>query len=325
MKRFFKILTQLLLVLLVGALIFFFWASSTTLDESGYAQLLKKEYSTPIDNDSVYSIMTYNIGYLSGMTNNKPVAKNKELFDGNLKKVLAEIKKVNPDIVAFQEIDYDASRSFNVDQEEEITKLGYAYTAKGVNWDKRYLPFPYWPPTMHFGKVISGQSIVSKYLLKDYERIVLERVSDAPFYREAFYLDRLLQVVKVVLEGREVIVMNVHLEAFDQPTRSKQLQKVVQLFEKYAKTNPTILLGDFNSDPNYKNSVIKKIFNMPAIGNAAFLESDYDLTFDTEKPFERLDYIFFTKNTIEYVDGKVLKSFGQISDHLPVEMRFRLK
>ena len=325
MKRFFKIFTQLLFILLVGMLFFFFWASSALLEESSYAQLSKKELSTSIDNDSVYSIMTYNIGYLSGMTNNKPVAKNKELFDGNLKKVLTEIKKVNPDIIAFQEIDYNASRSFNVDQEQEITKLGYPYTAKGINWDKRYLPFPYWPPRMHFGKVISGQSVVSKYLLKDYERIVLERVSDAPFYREAFYLDRLLQVVKVELEGKDIIVMNVHLEAFDQPTRRKQFQKVVQLFEKYAKTNPTILLGDFNSDPNYKNAVIKELFNRPHIGNAAFLETDYDLTFDTAKPFERLDYIFFTKNTIEYIEGKVLKSFGQISDHLPVEMRFRLK
>ncbi|SED06961.1 Metal-dependent hydrolase, endonuclease/exonuclease/phosphatase family [Tenacibaculum sp. MAR_2009_124] len=325
MKRFFKILIKLIILLFVAILAFFFWASSPTLDKSNYAQLSKNKYSVSIDNDSVYSIVTYNIGYLSGMTNNKAVDKSKELFDGNLEKVLTEIKKVNPDIIAFQEIDYDASRSYNVDQEEEILKLGYPYTAKGINWDEHYLPFPYWPPKMHFGKVISGQSIISKYPLKDYERIVLERVSDNPFYREAFYLDRLLQIVKVVIEGKEVVVMNVHLEAFDKTTRIKQLDKVVKLFKYYAEKNPTILLGDFNSDPTYKDAGIKKVFDLPNIGNAAYSESNYDLTFNSEKPFERLDYIFYTKNTIKYIKGEVLKSFGQASDHLPVEMEFSLK
>ncbi|CAM1373496.1 endonuclease/exonuclease/phosphatase family protein [Tenacibaculum xiamenense] len=325
MKQFFKVLIKLIIVLFVGVLAFFFWASSPTLDKSSYAQLSKNKYAVSIDNDSIYSIVTYNIGYLSGMTNNRAVSKPKELFDKNLEKVLTEIKKVNPDIIAFQEIDYDASRSYNIDQEEEILKLGYPYSAKGINWDENYLPFPYWPPNMHFGKVISGQSIISKYPLKDYERIVLERVSNNPFYREAFYLDRLLQIVKVVIEGKEIVVLNVHLEAFDKETRIKQLEKVVRIFKHYAETNPTILLGDFNSDPTYEDAAIKKIFDLPNIGNAAYSESSYDLTFDSEKPYERLDYIFYTKNTIRYEKGSVLKSFGQASDHLPVEMQFKLK
>lgn len=325
MKQFFKVLIKSFAVLFAILLVFFFWASSPTLDESSYAQLSKKTCPISIDNDSIYSIVTYNIGYLSGMTNNKAVIKPKKMFDNNLEKVLTEFKKVNPDIIAFQEIDYDASRSYNVNQEQEILNLGYPYSAKGVNWDERYLPFPYWPPSVHFGKVVSGQSIVSKYPLKDYERIILERVSDSPFYRKVFYLDRLLQVVKVVLEDQEVVIMNVHLEAFDKGTREKQLNKVIDLFKQYAKTNPTILLGDFNSDPNYEDAVIKKVFSIPNIGNAAYSKNNYELTFDSENPFERLDYIFYTKKSIEYIDGKVLKAFGSASDHLPLEMKFSLK
>ncbi|RBW57168.1 endonuclease/exonuclease/phosphatase [Tenacibaculum sp. E3R01] len=325
MKRFLSFLLKLVLLLTVIFIIFFYWASSSTKEKSSYAELLQNEYSTIKDNDSIYSIVTYNIGYLSGMTNNRAVAKSKELFDTNLKKVIKEIKNVNPDIIAFQEIDYNASRSYEVNQEEEIAKLGYNYVARGVNWDERYLPFPYWPPSMHFGKVVSGQSILSKYPLKEYKRVVLERVSDNPFYRDAFYLDRLLQITKVVIEDKEVVLMNVHLEAFDKKTRGNQLQKVIQLFKKYSKTNPTILLGDFNSDPKYKNALIKQVFKIPNIGNAAFLDTKYEMTFDTKDPFERLDYIFYTKNTIEYIKGKVLKEFGQSSDHLPVEMSFKLR
>ncbi|CAA0247316.1 endonuclease/exonuclease/phosphatase family protein [Tenacibaculum maritimum] len=325
MKRIFQFLGTTIFLLFIASLLFFVWASSPTLDESEYEKLINKKGDRLVGEDSVYSIVTYNIGYLSGMTNNLPVAKPKELFTENLARVLKETQKVDPDIIAFQEIDFDAARSYHVNQQDEIATLGYNHIAKAINWDETYVPFPYWPPSMHFGKVVSGQSILSKYPIKNHERVVLERVEDNPFYRDALYLERLAQVVTIQLEGKEVVVINVHLEAFDKVTRKKQLDTVIEIFKKYAATNPTILLGDFNSDPTYKEPVIQKVFEMLDIGNAAFSPGDYELTFDTKQPFERLDYIFYTKNTIAYVKGRVLKDFGEASDHLPVEMSFTLK
>ena len=325
MKNIIKPVVRLLVLVIIAFVIFFFWASSPTIDEKEYAELIENENPVAVINDSVYSIVTYNVGYLSGMTNNLPVAKPRKLFEDNQKKVEAELKKVNPDIVAFQEIDYKASRSYEVDQEKEFMKLGFNYAARGVNWDERYVPFPYWPPSMHFGKVISGQSIISKYKLKDYERIVLERVPDNPFYRDALYLERLAQVVKVVLEGKEVVIINIHLEAFDKPTRVRQFEYVLELFKQYKDNYPTILLGDFNSKARDKEAAVQKIFKMNGVGNAAFNTLNPSNTFDTKNPFERIDYIFYTENTIEYVNGKVLNDFEQASDHLPVEMQFKLK
>jgi endonuclease/exonuclease/phosphatase family metal-dependent hydrolase len=325
MKRFLKLLLSTIAVLILAFSVFFLWASSPTMDETDYAKLIEYDFETNIDNDSIYSIVTYNIGYLSGMTNNRAIAKPKELFDGNMKKVVAEVKKVNPDIVAFQEIDYNSARSYEVNQEEEIAKLGYNYAANGVNWDENYVPFPYWPPSMHFGKMISGQSILSKYPLKDYERIVLERVADNPFYRDALYLERLAQTTKVNLDGREVVLINVHLEAFDKPTRIKQFHYVLDLFKKYKDEYPTILLGDFNSEARNKEAIIQKMFALEDVGNAGFNAENPDNTFDTKDLFKRIDYIFYTKNSIEYVNGRVLNEFGQASDHLPVQMSFKLK
>lgn len=326
MKQILKHLLFILILLLTAFTLFFLWASSSTMNEAEYSKLITNNYKEEIDNDSIYSIVTYNIGYLSGMTNNRAIEKPKELFDENLKKVLVETKKVNPDIIAFQEIDYNASRSYKVNQEEEIAKLGYNYVAKGVNWDETYVPFPYWPPNMHFGKVVSGQSIVSKFPLKDYQRIVLERVPDNPFYRDALYLERLAQVVKVKIEDKEVVVINIHLEAFDVQTRKRQFRFVVdKLFKKYKDNYPTILLGDFNSRAREKSAVVKELFAMKEIGNAAFSKENPENTFDTKDLYERIDYIFYTKNTIEYIDGRVLNEFGQASDHMPIEMKFKLK
>lgn len=325
MRRFFKFIFRLFLLMIIAFVIFFFWASSSTLNEGEYAKIIKYDVENPPKNDSIFSIVTYNIGYLSGMTNNLPVEKPRSLFDENLKKVKTQIKKVNPDIIAFQEIDYDASRSFNRNQEQEITNLGYGYAARAINWDERYVPFPYWPFSMHFGKVVSGQSVVSKYPLKDHQRIVLQRVADAPFHRDAFYLERLAQVVKVTLNDKEVILINVHLEAFDKPTREKQFEEVLAIFNTYKDEYPTILMGDFNSRARDKNAIIQKMFAMDDVGNATFNIDAIENTFDTKSPFERIDYIFYTKNSIAYISGKVLNKFGQASDHLPVFMEFRLK
>lgn len=325
MKKFLKYLVRFLLLLIVAAAVFFFWASTSTLDEKEYEVLRTNQEINIQENDSVFSIVTYNIGYLSGMTNNLPVPKPKELFDTNLQKVLAETKKVNPDIIAFQEIDYNAARSYGVNQQNEIAKLGFKYVAQAVNWDKTYIPFPYWPPSMHFGKVVSGQSIISKYPLKEHQRIVLERVADTPFYRDAFYIERLAQVVKITLNGQDVILINIHLEAYDKQTRSNQFDEVVALFNTYKTEFPTILLGDFNSAARNKDAIIQKMFAMEDVGNAAFNKENLVNTFDTKNPFERIDYIFYTKNSIEYISGKVLTEFGQASDHLPLEMSFKLK
>tara|TARA_B100000809_G_scaffold221295_1_gene229490 strand:+ start:4442 stop:5419 length:978 start_codon:yes stop_codon:yes gene_type:complete len=325
MKRFLKFIFRFLLLLIVAFVIFFFWASSSTLDKSEYAKLIEVNNNKTLKNDSIFSIVTYNIGYLSGMTNNLAVESPKELFDDNLDKVISEIKKVNPDIMAFQEIDFDASRSYHVNQEEEISKLGFNYRAQTINWDKRYLPFPYWPISMHYGKVVSGQSIISKYPLKEQQRIVLQRVADAPFHRDAFYLERLAQVVKVVLNGKEVVLINVHLEAFEAATRAKQLEEVLEIFNKYKDRYPTILLGDFNSKARDENAVIQKIFAMKDVGSAASDMNNLGNTFNSKDPSKRIDYIFYTKNSIEYIAGKVLNQFGQVSDHLPIEMQFKLK
>ncbi len=324
MKKIIKLVLISLIAFTITSIIFFFWASSPNFSEEDYSKLITNNYDQQIDNDSIYSIVTYNIGYLSGMTNNKAVEKPKSLFDDNLKKVKGLFNSLDVDIIALQEIDYVSARSYRVNQQNELAKLGYNYVAQAINWDETYVPFPYWPPSMHFGEMLSGQSIISKYPLENHERIVLERVKNSPFYRDALYLERLAQVVKTKIEDKTVVLINIHLEAFDKPTRVNQLNYVLDLFKKYAAEHPTILLGDFNSEARDKDATIQKLLSMPEVGNAAFDKNNISNTFNTKDPYKRIDYIFYTKNSIEYIDGKVLTEFGEASDHLPVYMEFGL-
>lgn len=325
MNKLIKFLFVIILSLVIVFVGFYFWASSSNFSSEEHAKTFTNNYPLITNNDSVFSIVTYNIGYLSGMTNNLAVEKPKSLFDDNLELVLDKFKNLNADILAFQEIDFASKRSFDVNQQDEIAALGYNYVGQTVNWDKKYLPYPEFPISMHFGRILSGQSVLSKYKIEEQEKIELERNSTNPFYYDAFYIDRLAQIVKIKIQGKIVVIINVHLEAFHQPTRMNQTKKIIELYSIYSKKFPTILLGDFNSDINYENACIDLLLKLPKTGTADFNKNAIQNTFNSEEPTERLDYIFYNTDFIKYIDGRVLTEFEQASDHLPLIMNFKFK
>lgn len=120
--RLLKIALLTVALLSIASVIFFFWASSTNHNENEYSKLVENKYRVNNKNDSVYSIITYNIGYLSGLTNNRPVAKTKKLFDDNLIHAYQEFERINADIICFQEIDFYAKRSYYINQQDELQK-----------------------------------------------------------------------------------------------------------------------------------------------------------------------------------------------------------
>lgn len=321
--KFLKYAFLVLMFFVVLTIGFYLWASSPNLSPSDYAVISESPEDNDVRHGNEFRILTYNIGYLSGMTNNLPVEKPRSLFEYNMDRVLNNLKRIDADLLAFQEIDYDSDRSYNINQHEVIAELGYGFSAKTINWDKRYVPFPYYPFSIHFGKIISGQSILSKYPILEQERIELERNQDNPFYYDSFYLDRLAQVVKVRVAGHNLVLINVHLEAFDLTTRINQIEKLRRIYAKYYKEGPTIMLGDFNSDPRYENAGIALLEELIHTGSAAYDRSDIKNTYNSREPFERLDYIFYNTDYIQEVSAQVLNEFGEASDHLPVLLTFK--
>lgn len=325
MKRLFRILFWLLSVLLLVFIIFYFWASSGNLKEEQYTEVLHYPVRVLKPKDSSLVVVSYNIGYLSGMTNNLPVEKPKKLFDDNAVKVIDALKDLSPDFIALQEIDYASSRSYQIDQHRLIQSLGYPFGAKSVNWDKNYVPFPYFPIKTHFGRIVSGQSVLSRFPIKDQKRIVLKGDPKSPFYYRAFYLDRLAQVAEIQVQDEVLYLINVHLEAFDQETRVRQMETVRDLYLSYASDAPVILLGDFNSDPREEGDNISLLLELEGLETIALDRSNPEGTYDTETTTQRLDYIFYNKAFIEGLEGRVLQEFGQASDHFPILMKFNLK
>lgn len=324
-----KVIGGLLLTVLLAVVIFYFAASSGWKVKDNYHQLLSWN-SQPFSSDTLVA-MTYNIGYLSGMTNNLGVPRTKSLYDNNLKQAKALISKVDPDIIGFQEIDYESNRSFEVQQLEALAKAGlYSQALQSVNWDKKYVPFPYWPPKYHFGKMLSGQSILAKGILNKDKVITLPKPVNAPFYYNAFYLDRLVQVADWQVGNSTIKVMNLHLEAFDKETRIIHAEAVKTLYESYAEKMPVILMGDFNSPPAMHEEedgmdiVMSAVNIASAIPDTTYISNPSAFfTFSSGKPAEMIDFILYNPSHIQPIEGYV-PAVGEISDHLPVMFKFKL-
>lgn len=324
-----KVIAGLFLIILVAVVTFYFTASSGWTNKDQYHQLLSWK-NQPFAADTLVA-MTYNIGYLSGMTNNLSVPRTKSLFDNNLNHAKQLISRIDPDLIGFQEIDYQSNRSYEVQQLEALANESlYTEALQSVNWDKRYVPFPYWPPEFHFGKMLSGQTILAKGNLKQDTIVTLPKPVNAPFYYNAFYLERLVQIADWQVGNTTIKVMNLHLEAFDQETRIIHARAVKTLYESYASKMPVILMGDFNSPPAIQEGEDGMDIVMSANNIAsAISDTTYSnnpsayYTFSSGEPREMIDFILYNPSHIRAIEGYVPNA-GEISDHLPVVLKFKL-
>lgn len=290
---------------------------------------------------STLRVLSYNIHFGIGRDDDHSrldKAGVREILDG----IADFIRKMRPDILLLQEVDFDSQRSHHIDQMQVIAEgAGLPYMASVVTWKKRYVPYPYWPPNKHFGKVHSGQVVLSRFPILDNTSIRLPKPSANPFWYNAFYLDRVLQHVIVDVAGTALDVFNVHTEAFDRPTRQLHAQIVRDYVRKNAAVRNgkgrVILAGDFNAVPpeatikdgfedepdcdmreDKSVATIRELDYGEMIPIALYeMEEELSFTFPSDMPNRRLDYIYHSLD-FNLLQGRVLTDAGLLSDHLPI-------
>jgi len=267
------------------------------------------------------------VGYASGQKNNEEFLTQDEATQ-NLNDIIRVLKEADADIIALQEVDFQSARTFKTNQMDAIARaLNMPYVAYVTTWNLKYLPFPYWPPSRHFGSILSGQCILSRYPLIEQSVQVFSKPVENSFWYNWFYLDRVMQKVTVQLGDRVAKVWNVHLEAFQQPTKLEQ----AKFIGERVLTDPSPLkfaLGDFNSksfsinDPQYHHDTeALKLFQSESdLKNAETGTAFY--TIPSWEPKDKIDHIFYSP-TIHLQSVEALSS--QASDHLSVKAVFTLK
>lgn len=333
MKKLLLITGIVLLAIILIAIGVLYWASTGRLSAAEYQQGFIHELpDVPAgEPDGRYTIITYNIGYCSGLTNNSGYNASEEQYEKNIQTILNSLGKIAPDFVGTQEIDFDSARSYHRDESRLLAEgLGLRYRADTPNWDKAYVPWPYWPPSAHFGGMYSGHSVASRFPIVSQTKVTLPMPEENPFWYNAYYLDRIIQIVEVKIGEQPLVILNVHLEAYKRPTREKQAVVVAETVKKYM-DKPLILLGDFNARPPWKTkeTTLATILAVEGL-HKEFPKEAYEsgneaqyFTSSSGNPKSSIDHVFYN-DKIRFVSARVLQDAGMGSDHLPVMMEFEI-
>ncbi len=310
----------ILLVVVCGASLFIYWAAgpaATTeqLDLSGIRDFTSPAIQNKAAPPQELTVVSYNIGYASGDKNNRPAKLTEAEVRENLDKMILELQPLGADIIALQEVDFGAKRTHDIDQLEYLARgLNLAHAAFVVTWNKRYVAWPYWPPMTQFGRMVSGQAVLSRYPIIDQQLFPFKKPPENAWWYNLFYPNRVAQRLTIQFNGEVAIVWNIHLEAFKAGTRLHQVDKL--LGHLNGDSHPYLIVaGDFNSIKG-KGEGIQKF-----MAESALKDSSTKLTFPSWKPDKKIDYVLY-KGPQLLEDG-VIEGLTA-SDHLPVWAKFKL-
>jgi len=343
LKKIFKFIFGLLLLITLVLIIFIIWAPGQ-LPEPGLRSDQIAEYGVSSQSDSVSSIrvMVYNIGYGygSGSDGSDYKPKAKEETDHSIEEIAELIRNESIDLVLIQEIDFGSDRSGGTNQLQLLAeRSGLTYTARAMSWDANYVPFPYWPIDYHFGRVQSGGAVLSRFPIVENDVKLLAKPAANPWWYNRFYLYRIHQSVGFIVNGDTLYAVNNHLESFNVENRMEHAQSLLAWVEELSTDKNVIVVGgDMNAVPpnaqqtkNFDDlsgddytgdqtmTILSRMGRFQEIATAEQYAANPSAwhTFPAENPNRRLDYIFVNQN-YTFGNGRVLQAAGTLSDHLPV-------
>ncbi|MEO0732071.1 MAG: endonuclease/exonuclease/phosphatase family protein, partial [Bacteroidota bacterium] len=315
--------------------------------------------STPVVQDSVISLLTWNVGY-GGIgdedfffynkgdffwTQPGTVRMSKERVEGNVFGQEATLKARPADIYLLQEIDTAARRSHYVNQLATARAARPDYAAYfAPNFKSKRVPLPLLQPWDHYGYVVGGLVNLTRFQPEAAERIQLP--GEFPWPTKLFQLDRCaLRQVFPVANGKKLVVYNVHLSAYDKAgdIRRQQMNALREaVLADYAGGNYAIVGGDWNQlPPGFNwftfNPTVERI-EAPKVVGFDFMPPGWGYAYDPGTPSVReshapydahrtrrslIDFYLLSPNLrIKMVEG-VDQEF-MFSDHQPVYLEVEL-
>jgi endonuclease/exonuclease/phosphatase family metal-dependent hydrolase len=301
-----------------------------------------------LSDTAVISLLTWNIGYCGldremdfFYDGGTKVITPKPEFTKNLnavRKFLAENDTI--DFILIQEIDKNSRRSYHCNEYDTINKAltGY-YPFFAKNYDVFFVPVPLSNP---MGKVLSGIALFSRYQPASSTRFSFPGKYGFP--KQLFMLDRCFMVNRYPLDnGRELLIINTHNEAFDPgEIRKAQMAFLKEfLLGEYEKRNYIIVGGDWNqTPPDFKPEFSdNKVNTDQMMMNPDYLPPEWHWVYDNKTPSNRsviaaydpltttttvIDLFLLSPNIKSLSVGCLNLNFEN-SDHNPVRIRVKLQ
>lgn len=257
-------------------------------------------------------ILSWNISYGYGIGSeglHDYVQRGQSHFEDTLNAMSLFIKNLEIDIALLQEVDFHSHRSHSIQQLDWLArKSGLFYRNELVTWNSLYVPYPGLNPKNHFGRIVSGGGILSKYPIRTLQNDLLPKPRENPRLYNWFYLSRFLQMASIELETHPLSVCNLHLEAFSQDNRELHLIKAQDRLVDY---DLDIAGGDFNGQFELSEARQSKW--------KAYLAPEP--TFPSIHADQTLDGFIVKKERFSSVKIQTLNT-GTLSDHFPVLLEF---
>jgi endonuclease/exonuclease/phosphatase family metal-dependent hydrolase len=348
MKKILKTVLILVIILIIGFGGMIAYALITDYKPPVQTILAENKSSAKIADTTEITLLSWNIGYC-GLDRDMDF-----FYDGGTKVFtprencidnLSAVEKFitgndSIDYIFIQEIDKASKRSYNINEYDSLAqKINSHYGLFALNYDVFFVPLP---PSSPMGKVLSGLATFSKTAPSSSIRYSFPGTYGFP--KQLFMLDRCFLVNRYPLvNGRELVIINTHNEAFDKGNIRKAQMAYLKEFilKEYKNNNYIITGGDWNqTPPEFRPAFINnRTDTTNMVIPADFLPDDWRWMYDNTNPSERnvvaaynagstpttiYDFFLISPN-IEAVSVKCINLNFENSDHNPVVVKVKLR
>jgi endonuclease/exonuclease/phosphatase family metal-dependent hydrolase len=351
MKMLFSILAGIILIPALAFGLFLLYINLTDYQPEPVEELttLYAAGNSALNSEDI-TLITWNIGYAgldSGMDffydGGRNVRTTLEATRDNMNQIITYMLANEADIWLIQEIDFDARRTYHLDQSAILMQaLRNYHQTKAINYKVPFVPVPLREP---MGKVLAGQITLSKSAPRLARRYAYPLIAGWP--DRMFLLDRCFIETRYELDnGAELVVLNTHNSAFvdNQLLMDKELEVIRnKMLREFELGNYVIAGGDWNMNPpafrpegSYGGHRFEAV---PMKLPAELLPKGWQLAYDNNTPSNRFLDQPYTKastrtTTIDFFvvsPNIIVKSvraddlnFGP-SDHHPVRLEVALR
>jgi len=339
-------------ILLAGILIFagfILYSQLTWYDPPQKLTLAENARPDTIRCDSTLSVLSWNIGY-AGLGDDmdffydggKKVRDSHERTVTNLDSIQHFLKRnSSKTFTLIQEVDLHSRRSYYLNEMDTFINKSTCFSSLAPNFVVRFVPIP---PASPMGQVNSGVMSLSKYQPENSVRYAYPGKFSWP--NRLFNLRRCMLVNRYpTTNGKEFILINTHMSAFDDGSLKKREMMYLKEFIliEYSKGNYVVVGGDWNQSPpnlpltKFGKNIQSESFILSNI-SPDFMPQSWKWVFDPESPTNRylnesytaehtfrcLIDIFLVSPNVEVLQNKTIDLNFRNSDHNPIEMCFRL-
>ncbi|WP_242986423.1 endonuclease/exonuclease/phosphatase family protein [Vallitalea guaymasensis] len=352
LRRFLKVLGIIVVLLALVVVIYFVFMTVTDYKPKEVVSLnVENNLDNILPKETKLSALTFNIGYcgldagqdffMDGGTGSRSKSKEKTLE--NLKGITEFIEGQTVDFILLQEVDIKATRSYNINEYEQLKEKLTDYSSTYcINYKVPWVPVPLAKP---HGSVKSGLVTLGKYKIDETNRYGYPGKEKWP--RQLALLDRCFIESRLPVEdGKELVLLNSHLSAYDKGgvIRKQQLGFLKEYISKeYEKGNYVVVAGDWNhAIPGTDSNIFESSQEWPEWLKEIpedFKPEGFKWGADKNVPTNRTVDIPYKKgeNYLSVIDGFLVSPNVDIvgvkghqldfeyTDHNPVTLEFILK